>query len=333
MVTIGQIAKIAKVSRYTASKVLNGDRSVRAETREKVLEICRELGYVPNLNAVNLVRGRTNLVGLIVPYITDGFYSGMIEKLEQGAQERGFMLIYKSSYNNADMEAQIIREFLSLQICALLVVPTVENPDRAAHAQAAANIPVIYLDRPFSQESYCVLNDNYNSAHVMTVHLLKRTGQVAFLASFYGDKNPTSRARRLGYEQAMIAHGQTPCVIPILDSEARQDNELCAYQTMRVFLQGHHSCRALFCVTDAAAFGALLAIREAGFSPGKDFFVGGHDNLRFGEFATPSITTMAQPVEMICSAALELLVSNLNGEFPTKRHWSFPSQLLVRQSG
>ena len=113
MITIGEIAKKANVSRYTASKVLNGDTTVRADTRRKIADICKELGYIPNLNAVNLVRRKSTLVGLIVPYITDGFYSSLIEKIEQRIQDAGYMLIYRSSYNNAEIERNTIRQFLS----------------------------------------------------------------------------------------------------------------------------------------------------------------------------------------------------------------------------
>ena len=333
MITIGQIAKIAKVSRYTASKVLNGDPSVRPSTRQKILTICKEHGYIPNLNAINLVKGRSNIIGLIVPYITDGFYSNIVELLEQQAQRRGYMLICKSSYNQADTEEEIIRKFLALKICALLVVPVVENPVRSTHELAAANVPVIYLDRPYSQDSYCVLNDNFASARMMTEHLLSRTDKVAFLDSFYGDKNPTAKARRSGYESAMKNRELPPQVIYGLASAGQQDNEYYAYQAIKNYLSTSPVCQALFCVTDAAAFGAAHAVREAGFTPGRDFFIGGHDNLRFGSHANPSITTIAQPIEQICVTAFNIITALLRGESVQPLQWVLPSSLIVRQSG
>ena len=332
MITISQIAQIARISRYTASKVLNGDQTVRPETRKKVMAICRELGYVPNLNAVNLVKGHSNLIGLIVPYITDGFYSSMIEILERIAQKHGYILIYKSSYNDALIEEQTIRKFLSLKVCSMLIVPVVENPDIMTHRLAAKNIPVVYLDRPFSENTYCVLNDNLASARMMTEHLLCRTENVAFLDSFYGKRNPTAFARRQGYEKTMRENNLAPLVITGFNSEIRQDNEYYAYQAMRRFFSSGGSCKALFCVTDAAAFGAARAVREAGLVPGRNFFIGGHDNLRFGSYANPPITTIAQPVDKICNVALDLLFALLRGDSPTPFQWILPSSLVVRQS-
>ena len=333
MVTIEQIAKEANVSRYTASKVLNGNTTVRAATRKKIFAICKELGYIPNLNAVNLVRRKSNLIGLVVPYITDGFYALLIEKLEQLIQAKGYMLIYKSSYNDAAVEREAIRQFLSLNASALLIVPVVVSPDREIHALAAKNVPVIYLDRPYSSNTYCVLNDNFKSAESMTAHLLTRTKELAFLGSFYGSSNPTATDRRKGYESIMKKHHLKPQIIydPVFSGE--QDNEEYAYAVMKKFFQSGKSCGGLFCVTDAAAFGAARAVREIGRVPGKDFFIGGHDNLRFSSYANPSITTMEQPLDAICQTAIELLFLRMSGKDPRKLRYVHPSSLIVRKSG
>ena len=333
MVTIEQIAKQAKVSRYTASKVLNGNTSVRAETRSKIFAICKQLGYIPNLNAVNLVRRKSTLIGLIVPYITDGFYSSLIEKLEHRIQSEGYMLIYKSSYNDPEIECKTIRQFLSLNVCALLIVPVVTEPDVETHRLAARNVPVIYLDRPFSEDTYCVLNDNFSSAEKMTAHLLKKTRDLAFLDSFYGSANPTAADRRRGYENVMLQNGLIPQVIASRQCSERQDNEEYAYEIMKDFFQAGNNCGGLFCVTDAAAFGAARAVREFGRIPGKDFFIGGHDNLRFGSFANPPITTIEQPQEKICQTAMDLLFKRMKGETPQPFHYIHPATLIVRKSG
>jgi len=333
MVTIEQIAKEANVSRYTASKVLNGNTTVRAATREKIFAICKELGYIPNLNAVNLVRRRSCLIGLIVPYITDGFYASLIEKLEHRIQEKGYLLIYKSSYNDAAAERETIRQFLSLNVCALLIVPVVTGPDRETHRLAAKNVPVVYLDRPFSGTTYCVLNDNFKSAETMTVHLLKKTKKLAFLDSFYGSANPTAADRRRGYESAMRRHRLRPQIISAGNISGKQDNEDYAYEAMKKFFRSGKTCDGLFCVTDASAFGAARAVREAGRIPGKDFFIGGHDNLPFSSYANPPITTMEQPQNAICQTALDILFRRMKGENPRRKKYVHPSILIERKSG
>ncbi|MDD3154945.1 MAG: LacI family DNA-binding transcriptional regulator [Victivallaceae bacterium] len=333
MVTIGEIAAAAGVSRYTASKVLNGEPSVRENTKERVLAVASELGYVPNLNARALVSGRSNLVGLVVPYVTDGFYSQMIEVLEHLAAEAGWMLVYKSTYNDAGAEARVMRSFLSLKVCAMLIVPVVEHPDHAVHLLAHRNVPLVYLDRPGLPGCLTIVNDNFQSAKVMTGHLLRRSGKVGFLGSFYGSANPTAADRRRGYVAAMEESGKECCFLPVDASRVRQDNELFAYENASAFFRSGGRCDALFCVTDAAAFGAAKAAREAGFLPGKNFFIGGHDDLPFGNYANPSITTMAQPIREICSCAVGTLKSLLAGKsLDGAEVQIFRSRLVVRDS-
>ena len=102
---------------------------------------------------------------------------------------------------------------------------------------------------------------------------------------------------------------------------------------MKDFFQSGRSCDGLFCVTDAAAFGAAQAVREIGRNPGEVFFIDGHDNLRFSPYANPPITTMEQPQDAICQTAVELVLKRLKGEHPRKRLYVFPSELIVRKSG
>ena len=147
MITMLDIAKRSGISRYTVSKVLNGNPSVRPATREKVLAACRKYGYIPDSAAVGLVKGHTNLIGVTVPYLTDDFYSEFIEKLDRIAPVRGYQLIYRSSYNDGATEAAILRSFLSLKVCGLIVVPVVRGADPAIHRLAARRVPVVYFDR------------------------------------------------------------------------------------------------------------------------------------------------------------------------------------------
>ena len=333
MVTVEDIAKAAGVSRYTASKVINNQPGVRQETRELVLKSCRELGYIPNLNAISLVKGNSNLIGVIVPYITDGFYSMLLEEMEKLFSDAGFQLIYKSSYNNSASEAGAITALLSLKVAALLIVPVVDAPDVEMHMLAARNTDVIYLDRPFGNDTCCILNDNFQSAAAMTRHLLTKSTDIVFLDSFYGEKNPTALERRRGYEEAMREKGLAPRIIPAGGSAVMQDNEYYAWEKLRNFFAENNRCGGIFCVTDAAAFGAARAAREAGFTPGRDIFIGGHDNLRFGAFAHIPLTTMAQPVSGICQAALDMIRSFKKGIKPEKKTIVLPSTLIVRQSG
>ena len=330
---MAQIAEEAGLSRFTVSKILRGDVSVRPKNREKVLALCEKYGFVPNSNAVNLVSGTTSIIGMIVPYITDGFYAELIEFTENYASRRGMDLIYRSSYNNAETEEKVVRSFMGLNIAALLIVPVVENADRRILRLAAANFPVICLDRTVPGDFCSVLNDNRESCRIMTEHLLDRRDEVYFLDSFYRGSNPTSLARRFGYLDAVTARGLEPRFIPLRVSGERQDNERYGYEHIAAFLGDNaRPPAALVCVTDAVALGAMRALRDAGFLPGRDTLVGGHDNLRFFEYTTPALSSMAQPKQEMARIAVDMALARLQAPETPPEHIVLRSRLVVRDS-
>ena len=327
------IAAEAGLSRYTISKVLKGDPTVRSRNREKVLKLCEKYGFVPNANAVNLVSGGSRLIGMIVPYITDGFYAELIEFAEKYAASRGLGMIYRSSYNDLQTERQIIRSFMGIKVQALLLVPVLGAANRKLHRQAAANFPVICLDRIVSPDSFAVLNDNRASCRAMTEHLLDNAAHVAYLGSFYRESNPTATARRQGYLDAVTARGVDPIFLPLAAVCEQQDNERFGYENIAAFLKnGGKIPDAVCCVTDAVALGAMRALRDAGYTPGEDVLIGGHDNLRFCEYATPPLSSMAQPKREMATAAIDMALQLLADGKVARRQVILRSELIIRRS-
>lgn len=331
-VTTTQIAAKVGLSRFTVSKILNGDKTVKEKNRKKVLELCDKLGFVLNQNAVGLKTGKNSILALIVPYITDGFYAELIEHMENYAGEKGYILTYKSSYNDAEIEKKVIRTFLSLNVCGIIVIPAVPNTDFSAHLFAEKNIPFLYLDRIVRKNSYAILNNNYESAFTMTEYLAGKRKTVAFIDSFYGEMNPTAVDRKKGYLDAMKKYGRKPVLITAPNTKIHQDNEFYGLETMRAFLKEQKAPQAVFCITDAVAFGAETALREIGLTPGKDVLVAGHDDLRFSQFANPSLTTMRQPTKELAENAVMLISELKDGKKPKKKVRSFSSSLIIRNS-
>lgn len=327
------IAKEAGLSRYTISKILRGDPSVRSRNREKVLKLCEKYGFVPNANAVNLVSGGPHIIGMVVPYITDGFYAELIELAEKYATSCGLSMIYQSSYNDPRIEERIIRSFMGLKVRALLLVPVLGAANLKLHRQAEANFPVISLDRTVSPDCCFVLNDNRASCRAMTEHLFDNAAKVAYLGSFYRESNPTATARRQGYLDAVTARGGEPLFLPVTATCEQQDNERFGYENISAFLKnGGKVPPALCCVTDAVALGAMRALRDAGYTPGEDVLIGGHDNLHFCEYTTPTLSSMAQPKREMATAAVDMALRLIGGEKSAARRVILKSELIVRQS-
>src|SRR3989339_411300 len=120
MPTMRDIAKQVGVCRYTVSKVLNGDSSVRKDVREHVLAACQALGYVPNPHAVSLVRGHSRAIGMLVSRITDSFYGEVIEAAEKEAKAQDFQLTFACTYNQPDLERDLLQHFHSQRVVGVI---------------------------------------------------------------------------------------------------------------------------------------------------------------------------------------------------------------------
>ena len=332
MVTMEYIARKTGLSRYTVSMALDGNPRVREETRQRILAACEKYGYIPNRNAVGLVKGRTNLIGVVVPYLTDDFYSEFIEFLDRTALKFDYQMVYRSSYNDNIVETEIIRNFLSLKVCAMIIVPVVTNPDRRIHELAEKNIPVVYFDRQWSEDSYHVINDNHSGVLQMTEALIAVGRRPAYIGSFYRNSNITARERELGYCDAMRHHKLQPRLIDCSYSREKQDNEQFGYDNIRQVIVGNAVPDALVCVTDAVALGAMRALKEAGIAPGKEILVAGHDNLRFSAFLSPALSTVRQRKDLFALTCIEIIDACLHGNPPAQKKYMFEPEIIRRES-
>ena len=332
MVTMQYIAKKTGLSRYTVSKVLKGDPVVKEDSRKKVFAACEKYGYLPNSNAVGLVKGKTTLIGVVMPYVTDDFYSEFAEYLDQAAQKKGYQLIYRSSYNDSKMESNIIKNFLALKVCAMIIVPVVINPDLHIHEVAGKNVPIVYFDRPLDANQYHVINDNRLGMFKMTEFVISKGRTPAYLGSFYHESNITAVLREQGYREAMEAHKLIPRVIDCRNSMSKQDNEQFGYDNTQKLIAEENIPDALLCVTDAVALGAMRALYEAGITPGQNIMIAGHDNLHFSAFITPSLSTVKQSKDLFARTCIHIL-DDINHDFPPKqKKFMFEPEILIRES-
>ena len=333
MVTMDFIAKKAGFSRYTVSRALSGNPKVIPETRRKILAICEEYGYIPNCNAVGLVKGQTNLVGVVMPYITDDFYSEFIELLDYAALGCNYQLIYRSSYNNSATETEVIKNFLALKVCAMIVVPVVVNLNQHIHKLAGKNVPVVYFDRPWRKDCYHVINDNHSGVLEMTSALISAGRHPAYLGSFYHDSNVTARERQQGYCEAMRLANLPPIVLDCSHSTENQDNEQFGYDNVHWMLCNNDEIPdSLVCVTDGVALGAMRALKNFGIVPGQDVQVTGHDNLRFSAFLNPSLTSVRQRKDLFAQTCIKIIDACLKGKAPVQKRYMFSPEIIRRES-
>jgi LacI family transcriptional regulator len=333
MANMAAVARRAGVSRYTVSKVLNG-MYVAEKTRRKVMDACEKLHYCRNLYATNLVRNESFTIGMVISQNFDSFFGEIIGAAEKEAHANGYQLICQCSYGSAEEEAKIIRNFESLRVCGIIAAPVVRDCRLEQWTSLEERVPVVNFDCFLNKNSNYVINDNRLSASLVTEHLLSTGRLPAYLGSVHPDANLAIKNRKKGYVDTVKKHHLRPCLISVANSAQTADNQEFGYENLVAFLRESDVPEALFCATDRIAMGAIHALQQRGLVVGKDVLVAGHDNLHFGAFMNPTLTTVAQPKQEMGTECVKSLLSLIHSKEPkTKKiRKILKPELIIRQS-
>ncbi len=325
-----QIAERAGVSIGTVSHVINETATVRPKLRERVLEAIRNMGYQPSALAQGLRKNRTNMLGMVIPDITNPFFPGVVRGVEDVAFKRSFRVILCNADNDPAKEASYVRELRSYHISGLLIIPSV-GVDIAGHlrAYASASVPVVCIDRiPEGWKGDAVLVANAEGAYMATRHLIQM-GHTR-LAAITGPLKLTNAAERLkGFTRALNeAHIE---IEPEFIQEARFDTA-SGYQAAIRLLQMLPRPTAIFAGNDLMAFGVLQAARELNLRCPGDLSIAGFDSLEFTKFTDPSLTSVYQPGYQVGATAARLLLQRVDGMRSAPKKVLLPTELKQRNS-
>ncbi|NJP88305.1 LacI family transcriptional regulator [Nonomuraea sp. FMUSA5-5] len=326
--TMTDVAREVGVTAKTVSRVLNDEGPVAVETRRRVMEAVRRLGYQPNLMARNTrVGARDAAIGLVVPELGNPFFGTVAGGVEGAVRARGLTLIVGSSDETAGHEQALIATFLARRVSALMVVPAADGDHRHLRAERVAGLPIVFLDRPAAGlTADCVVSANREGARAGVAHLIahghRRIGFVGDLpAALY-----TRRERLQGYRDALDAAG-LPFDRALV--ETGHDLEAAARATLRLLALADPPT-ALFAGNNLASMGAVVALTRAGR---KDVALVGFDDLPLAEALDPPLTAVAQDPAAVGAAAAGLVLARLDGDRSRARRVTVPTRLIVRGSG
>jgi LacI family transcriptional regulator len=325
-----QIAERAKVSIGTVSHVINETAAVRPKLRERVLDAIRGMGYQPSALAQGLRKNRTNMLGMVIPDITNPFFPGVVRGVEDVAYKRSLRLILCNADNDPAKEASYVRELRSYRIAGLLIIPAA-GADIAGHlrAYASASVPVVCIDRvPDGWRGDAVLVANAEGAYLATRHLIQMGHER--LAVIAGPLGLTNAAERLkGFTRA-LSEAQME-IEPEFVQEARFDTA-SGYQAALRLLRMLPRPTAIFACNDLMAFGVLQAARELNLRCPEDLSIVGFDSLEFTNFTDPSLTSVYQPGYQLGAAAARLLLQRIDGMRSAPKKVLLPTELRKRDS-
>jgi len=329
-VTMRQIAELAGVSIGTVSHVINETAAVRPKLRDRVLEAIHTLGYQPSALARGLRRNQTNMLGMVIPDITNPFFPGVVRGVEDVAFKRSFRVILCNADNDPSKEASYVRELRSYHIAGLLIIPAA-SADITSHlrAYASASVPVVCIDRvPEGWKGDAVLVANEEGSYRVTRHLIQMGHKR--LAVITGPLKLNNAAERLkGFTRALQEANLT--VDPEFVQEARFDAP-SGYQAAVRLLGMLPRPTAILACNDLMAFGTLQAARELGLRCPEDVSIAGFDSLEFSNLTDPSLTSVYQPGYQLGATAARLLLQRIDGMRFAPKKLLLPTELRKRNS-
>jgi DNA-binding LacI/PurR family transcriptional regulator len=330
MATMKDIARIAGVSLGTVSHVLNGTAGVREQVRRRVLDAVHSTGYQPSQLARGLRRVRTNVIGMIIPDITNPFFPGVVRGAEDQAFSNGYRLILCNTDNNHSKELAHLNELRTYLPAGLIVIPsTFSDLTVQAKSYRELGTGVVCIDRlPRNWSGDTVTADNEEGAYNATRHLIG-LGHTQ-LSTITGPLHLTNAQERLnGFRRAIKEVGLR--LAPEYIQEATFDKQGGRSKTS-LLLRLIPRPTAIFAGNDMIALGVLTAIREANLRCPQDVSVMGFDDLDLAETTNPALSSVSQSGYQLGSTAANILLERIQGYKGPAKHIVLGTSLKLRDS-
>lgn len=330
-ITIYDIAEALNLSPATISRGLKEHPSIRKDTRKKILEKAKEMGYRQNFFASNLRRNRTNTIGVIVPRLNSHFMSTTIAGMEKIANQAGYNLIISQSMESFPKEVVNVKTLYNSRVDGLLVSLAYDTDD-IAHFEDLLDkgVPLIFFDRVFEhQQCTNIVIDNFKAGYEITQHLIDQgCKRIAHITASL--KRNVYAGRLKGYKHALIENG-----LPYDEKLIFINNlsEQAGVEASHALLKMNPRPDAIFIANDSCAVSCMRELKLAGLKIPHDIAVAGFNNDPVSKVIEPNLTTINYPgYEMGEVAALTLirrldLQHGINLDTIVLRH-----ELIVRES-
>lgn len=331
-ITIKDIARLAGVSYTTVSRALNGTSEISAETRERILAICRQEGYRTNLLARSLSSNHTNLIGLILPDISSPFFSELFLNIETYALDLGYQVMLCNGCPG-DGKIEGLFEFLiGHRVDGIILISSINDAHQMVH-KYAQTVPTVLLGDCVSDEAGMPVNmvsvDNALGGRMAAEYLY----QLGHRKVLYLGLRPESITHVLRYRGFATAARQLGLSLRVIEHHGPASTIEAGYQMAKqVFLQGFQET-AVFAVSDAIAMGTMQAADEFGIVIPDQLSLLGFDNISYSALPNIRLSTLDQRKKQLAKATMDLLLDLIahpeRGEYI--RHL-IPPVLLERSS-
>ncbi|ARO28628.1 ribose operon regulator RbsR [Rhizobium sp. NXC14] len=303
-VGIRDVAKFAGVSTGTVSRVLNDHPAVTDELRARVRRIIDELGYMPDPSARSMRSKVSRLIGIVIPDLTNPFFSELVQSAEQAAASHGYNIIVMTSFDDAAKEADRIGQLTSRKVDGIILVPS----NDFHRLKLPKGLPIVVVDRLMPGYSG-IASDHRAGVRLGVEHLLQLGHRrIGFIS---GPRHSVPANDRLkGYLDAMGQPDDGGQIGSPLIAEAAFDYE-SGRSAGNYLLARARSERptAIFASSDQQAIGCMRAAHDLGIPIPAALSIVGFDGIPLASMTTPRLTTVKQPIQKIAAAAVAVLLN------------------------
>ncbi|MFI1197811.1 MULTISPECIES: LacI family DNA-binding transcriptional regulator [unclassified Micromonospora] len=327
MTTIYDVARRARVSPATVSRVLNGRASVDPELAARVRQATQELEYRPNAVARSLRRSRTSLWAAIISDIGNPFFTSMVRGVEDVAQEAGFSVVLCNGDENPEKEASYVAAALAERMAGVIISPS--GRPTLINRLVEAGIPVVVIDRqPRGIAVDTVLVDNTHGAELATTHLIDNGYRR--VACITGPRRISTAIQRLrGYQRALRLRDRSVSEQLVRHADFRRDG---GYQAMSSLLDASEPPDAVFVANNLMTVGAVECLVDRGVDVPARCGIVGFDEIPWAHLVRPSLSTVAQPTYDLGRAAAVMLTERIADPAKAPSTVVLPTELRVRDS-
>lgn len=327
--TIVDIARMLNVSKSTVSRAFRDSYGVHPETRDRILELAKELDFEPNPIAKSLKEKKTKTIGVLIPSFSIPFYATAICGIQEQVTKNGYnLLICQSNETYAD-EVNCLKTLVSSKVDGIIMSVSSETVRYNHIVQLIEKgIPVVLFNRTTNLDISKVKVDDYGGAYQMTEHLISRGYKRIFYIA--GPSNLLLTQQRLsGYKDAMYVNKLDVTDDMIFPSTFSIES---GRESAARILSSEEKPDAIFCICDGVAFGVIQYLKEHDYKVPGDIAVAGYTDEPVASLIDPPLTTVRQPIKEIGEKAAELLFRQLKYTNFKPVVITMPVQIMVRKS-
>lgn len=321
-----EVARRAGVSVASVSRALKDPEKVSPQTRARILTAVEEAGYRPNLLARNFSSGKSFAIIVLVPNISNPFFSKVIRGIERAAQGRGYSVLLGDTKGEPALEHFYAGMTLTNQADGLIQLAG-RYPFAPQDAVLAASVPMVNAcERIAGNDRYPVIElENHRAARAVVQHLLE-LGHTRIGAITGPVENPIVQDRLQGFAAGLDCAGLELCPQLVVAGNFDMPSGQAAAATLLALPKPPS---AIFCMSDEMAIGAIHQIKNMGLKVPDDLSVAGFDGIEFSLFTDPPLTTINQPAEHIGRCAVNSLCRLIDGEPLASKHRLLPFELVI----